>query len=119
MLQEEEEKDGKRLREDEGQISEKEEKEQQTAKKIRIDEEPLKVVRSSSSSSLSSLETDAEVEPACSPKKRRGTVIIGSSSGGRHGTESKPAPKRMESGILSYIPPELLYHILKFLSSEV
>lgn len=28
-------------------------------------------------------------------------------------------PKRIDTGVLSKIPPELLHHILKFLSSEV
>ena len=36
------------------------------------------------------------------------------------GEESKrSAPKRIETGIFSKIPPELFHHILKFLSSEV
>lgn len=35
------------------------------------------------------------------------------------GTGSGSDPKRIETGILSKIPPELFIHILKFLSSEV
>lgn len=38
---------------------------------------------------------------------------------GRHKGESKLIPKRIETGIFCHVPPELLYHILKFLSSEV
>ncbi|XP_047974866.1 F-box protein SKIP31 isoform X1 [Salvia hispanica] len=121
---EEEERDMKRPRAEEGQLSEQEEKEQQEAKKIRIDEgeisdeELSRVLRSSSSSSLSSVELEAEVKTASSPPKGSETVISGNSSRGRHVMESKPPPKRIETGIFSHIPPELLYHILKFLSSE-
>ncbi|KAH6790985.1 hypothetical protein C2S51_005991 [Perilla frutescens var. frutescens] len=121
---EEEEKDGKRLRAEEGELSEQEEKEQQEAKKIRIDEGEIsdeglsRALRSPSSSLASSLELEAEVETACSPPIRSVNVIADNSSGGRHGTERKPAPKRIETGIFIHIPPELLYHILKFLSSE-
>lgn len=47
------------------------------------------------------------------PKKKKLRVEEGSSSG------SGADPARIESGILSKIPPELFPHILKFLSSEV
>lgn len=122
---EEEERDGKRPRAEEGELSEQEEKEQQENKKVRVDageisdEELSKALRSSSSSLLSSLELEAEVETACSCPKISETVVVDNNSGGRHGAESKPAPKRIDTGIFSHIPPELLYHILKFLSSEV
>ncbi|KAJ0042521.1 hypothetical protein Pint_19473 [Pistacia integerrima] len=46
------------------------------------------------------------------PKKKKLRVEEGSSSG------SGADPARIESGILSKIPPELFPHILKFLSSE-
>ncbi|XP_042021719.1 F-box protein SKIP31-like [Salvia splendens] len=121
---EEEERDVKRSRAEEGKLSEQEEKEQQEAKKIRIDEgeisdEELSMVQqSSSSSSLSSVQLEAEVKTASSPPKGSETVISGNSSRGRHVMESKSTPKRIGTGIFSHIPPELLHHILKFLSSE-
>ncbi|KAI3453909.1 hypothetical protein Pfo_010572 [Paulownia fortunei] len=121
---EEEERDGKRLRIEEGELSEQEGKEQQEAKKIRIEEGEIcdeglsRALRSSSSTSLSSVELETEVETAFSPSKRSDTIIVDNSNDGRHSTESKPIPKRIETGIFSQIPTELLYHILKFLSSE-
>ncbi|KAK6129819.1 hypothetical protein DH2020_036405 [Rehmannia glutinosa] len=109
----------------EGALSEQEEKEQQEPKKIKTEkgetsDERLCLSRTlkSSSSSLSSIEIDAEVETAFSRSKRSHTIIIDNSNDGRCSTESKPIPKRIETGIFSQIPTELLYHILKFLSSE-
>lgn len=122
---EEAERNGKRLRVEEGELSEQEEKEQQEAKKIRIDEGEIsdeglsRALRSSSSSSLSSIELEAEVETALSPSERSDTIIVNNSNVERHNTDSRPIPKRIETGIFSHIPTELLYHILKFLSSEV
>ncbi|KAK6129884.1 hypothetical protein DH2020_036355 [Rehmannia glutinosa] len=122
---EEGERNGKRLRVEEGALSEQEEKEQQELKKIKTkkgesSDERLCLSRTfkSSSSSLSSVEMDAEVETAFSRSKRSHTIVIDTSNDGRCSTESKPIPKRIETGIFSQIPTELLYHILKFLSSE-
>lgn len=120
----EEERDGKRLCSEDGELSKQEEKEQRENKKIRVhtyeisDEGLSSVPRSPSSSLLPSLELEAEIETARSHPKRSETVVA-DSSGWRHGTESRTAPKRIDTGIFSHMPPELLYHILKFLSSEV
>lgn len=121
---EEEERHAKRLRDEECELSEQEEKEQQEAKKIRTeegensDEGLSRTLRSSSSSSsLSSVEVEAEVDTELSSLKK--TVIGDNSSDGRLSTERRPIPRRIETGIFSQIPAELLYHILKFLSSEV
>ncbi|KAL0393782.1 UNVERIFIED_CONTAM: F-box protein SKIP31 [Sesamum latifolium] len=120
----EEERDGKRLRIEEGELSEQEEKEQQEAKKIRIEEGELsndgvlRAVRSLSSSSLSSVELESEIEAAPSPPKKNNMVIGNNKNDGKHSTENRQLPWRIESGMFSRIPPELLFHILKFLSSE-
>ncbi|KAL3844397.1 hypothetical protein ACJIZ3_001800 [Penstemon smallii] len=115
---------GKRLRLEEGWLNEQEVKEQQEAKKIRIqegensDEGSSRALRSCSSSLLSSLELEVEVEGAFSPSKE-GDIVIGNNKNNvRRSTESRQVPRRIETGIFSQIPPELLYHILKFLSSE-
>ncbi|KAI3468515.1 hypothetical protein Pfo_025178 [Paulownia fortunei] len=121
---EEEERDGKRSRIEEVELSEQEEKEQQEAKKIRLEEGEIsdeglsRAVRSSSSSSLSSVELEAEVEAALSPLKKHDIVIGNNNNNGRISTESRQLPRRIETGVFSQIPPELLFHILKFLSSE-
>ncbi|XP_051151634.1 F-box protein SKIP31 [Andrographis paniculata] len=117
---------GKRLFIDESELSEQEEKEKQEAKKIRVDDGEIsdeglsRAVRSSSSTSLSSLdeEAEAEVEDASSTPPKAETVIGNNGNDGRVDTESRQMPKRIETGIFSQIPPELLFHILKFLSSE-
>lgn len=122
---EEEVRHGKRLRIDESELSEQEEKEQQEAKKIRIDEGEIsdeglsRAVRSSSSSSLSSLDVGAEVEAAPSTPQKSDILKGSNNNKGKHSTESRQVPRRIETGIFSQIPPELLFHILKFLSSEV
>ncbi|XP_020554318.1 uncharacterized protein LOC110013067 [Sesamum indicum] len=120
----EEERDGKRLRIEKGELSEKEEKEQQEANKIRIqegelsDEGLLRAVRSLWSSSLSSIELESEIETAPSPPKKNNTVVGNNKNDGKRSTENRQLPWRIESGMFSRITPELLFHILKFLSSE-
>ncbi|XP_011072108.1 F-box protein SKIP31-like [Sesamum indicum] len=119
---EEEERDAKRSRDEEGELSEQEEKERQ-AKKIRIEDrvisdEGLSRVLRSSLPSLSSVEAEAEVETSLSPLKKSDTVFGNHSNDGRLTTERRPIPRRIDTGIFSQIPAELLYHILKFLSSE-
>ncbi|KAL7159755.1 hypothetical protein ABFS83_01G049100 [Erythranthe nasuta] len=117
----EEERDGKRSR---GDISEQEETEQQEAKKIRIEKGKIsdeglisKAVRSSSS--LSSVELELEVEAVQSPLKKKGIIVISNNNdNARVSSGSRQFPKRIETGMFSQIPPELLFHILKFLSSE-
>ncbi|KAL2246601.1 UNVERIFIED_CONTAM: hypothetical protein Sindi_2512400 [Sesamum indicum] len=121
----EEERDGKRLRIEKGELSEKEEKEQQEANKIRIqegelsDEGLLRAVRSLWSSSLSSIELESEIETAPSPPKKNNTVVGNNKNDGKRSTENRQLPWRIESGMFSRITPELLFHILKFLSSEI
>ncbi|KAL6556475.1 hypothetical protein OROGR_005763 [Orobanche gracilis] len=117
-----EERDGKRPHIEDGELSEQEEREQHEAKKIRIEEGEIsdeglsKAVRSSCSSSLSSLELEVEVEAAVSPSVKND---IGNNKGnGKLSTEINQLSKRIETGVFSEMPPELFFHILKFLSSE-
>ncbi|KAG8382039.1 hypothetical protein BUALT_Bualt05G0035100 [Buddleja alternifolia] len=121
LEEEDETGDRKRLRVEEGELSELEEKEQQEAKKTRIEEGEISdeglsmALRSSSSSSV---ELESEVEAALAPSNRS-DAITGSNNNDRMcSIESRPVPRRIETGIMSRIPTELLYHILKFLSSE-
>lgn len=120
---EEEERDRKRSYVEEGDLSEQEEKEIQEAKKIRIEEGEIsdeglsRALRSPSSSSLSSLDPEVEVEAALSPLVKDDTLSNNDSE--KLGTESTQLPRRIETGLFSQIPPELFFHILKFLSSEV
>ncbi|CAA0812040.1 F-box protein SKIP31 [Striga hermonthica] len=121
---EEEERDRKRSYDEEGDLSEQEEKEKQEAKKIRIEEGEIsdeglsRAVRSSSSSSLSSLELEVEVEAdaVLSPSVKDDT--LGDKDNEKLRTESRQLSRRIETGFFSQIPPELFFHILKFLSSE-
>lgn len=115
----------KRLQIDESELSEQEEKEQQEAKKIRIDEGEIsdeglsRAVRISSSSSLSSLELGDDVDAAPLTPQKTDILKGNNNNNGRVSTESRQMPRRIETGIFSQIPPELLFNILKFLSSEV
>ncbi|KAL0447647.1 UNVERIFIED_CONTAM: F-box protein SKIP31 [Sesamum latifolium] len=116
------ERDAKRSRDEEGELSEQEEQEQ-AAKKTRIEDreisdEGLSRALRSSSSSLSSVGVEAEVETSLLPSKKSDTVIGNNSNDGRLTTERGLIPRRIDTGIFSQIPAELLYHILKFLSSE-
>ncbi|KAK4401045.1 F-box protein SKIP31 [Sesamum angolense] len=116
---EEEERDAKRSRDEEGELSEQE----QAAKKIKIEDREISDEGSSralrlSSSSPSSVGVEAEVETSLLPLKKSDTVIGNNSNDGRLTTERRPIPRRIDTGIFSQIPAELLYHILKFLSSE-
>ncbi|XP_073021046.1 F-box protein SKIP31-like [Primulina eburnea] len=122
---EKKERDGKRLRaEEEGELSEQEEKEEQEAKRIKIEEgeigdvERSRALRSSSSSSLPTSELEAEAHSALSPSKKNSTVADSINNNGMHSRDSRELPWRIITGIFSNIPPELLYNILKFLSSE-
>lgn len=125
-VSEKEERDGKRLRaEEEGELSEQEEKEEQEAKRIRIDEgeisdiELSRALRSTSSSSLQFSELEPEADSALSLSKKSATVADSINNTEMHGRDSRQFPWRIDTGIFRNIPPELLYHILKYLSSEV
>ncbi|KAL6533675.1 hypothetical protein OROHE_013508 [Orobanche hederae] len=117
-----EERDGKRPHFEDGELSEQEEREQHESKKIRIEEGEIsdeglsKAVRSSSSSSLSSLELEIEVEAAVSPSVKKD--IGNNKDNGKLSIEINQLSKRIETGVFSEMPPELFFHILKFLSSE-
>ncbi|KAL0297434.1 UNVERIFIED_CONTAM: F-box protein SKIP31 [Sesamum radiatum] len=95
---------------------------EQAAKKIRIEDREIsdedRLALRLSSSSLSSVGVEAEVETSLLPLKKSDTVIGNNSNDGRFTTERRPIPRRIDTGIFSQIPAELLYHILKFLSSE-
>lgn len=117
--------DGKRLRVQEDVLSEDEDKELQEAKKIRVeageisDEGLSKAIRSCSPSSLLPVELESEIQDAASHPKESHIAETSEKNIGRCHTGSKQVPRRIDTGIFSQIPPELLYNILKFLSSEV
>lgn len=122
---EEEARHGKRFHVDDDELSKEEEKEQQEVKKIRIDvgetsyEGLSRAKRSSSSSSLSSVDQEAKLEASSSNPKTNDILKGNNNDNGRLSAESRQLPWRIETGFFSQIPPELLFHILKFLSSEV
>ncbi|XP_011089361.1 F-box protein SKIP31-like isoform X2 [Sesamum indicum] len=117
----EEERDGKRLRIEEGELSEKEEKEQQEAKKIRIeegelsDEGLLRAVRSLSPSSLSSVELESEIEAAPSPPKENNIVVGNNKNDGKRSTKNRQLPWRIESDLVSC---SMICRFLNFASAD-
>ncbi|XP_075109451.1 F-box protein SKIP31 isoform X1 [Nicotiana tabacum] len=105
--------------EDEGKAGEEEEEENRGAKRMKFEEKEgdkkVKTLLSSQSLALP-IEIKADGEYASSPPKMCETHM-GTYNGA--GTNIvRHVPRMIETGILSKIPPELLHHILKFLSSE-
>ncbi|XP_055820888.1 F-box protein SKIP31 [Solanum dulcamara] len=96
---------------------EEEEEEKREAKVMKIEEEEEdeeeKVKALLSSPSLS-----AEVECASSPPRMSQSVMDNNSTVASTSNNMRQVPSRIETGILSKVPPELLRHILKFLSPE-
>lgn len=117
--EEEERSDGKRSRDEEDVVSDLEEKERQEAKKKRIEEGEISDEGLLRALSASSVELGDEVDDALSHLESSEAVVGSNSNDPRPVDESRPVPKRIDTGIMSHIPSELLYHILKFLSSEV
>lgn len=114
IWKEEEEIVNKMLIED-GELSvEEEEQEEREAKKRKfekVDSSSLGWSRTMTSPLMSSFESKAE---ASSSKKNHPAVDNNNGS-----TELGLSTWRVETGILSKVPPELFHHIFKFLSSEV
>lgn len=112
----EDEIEGKEKREQD----EEEEEEKREAKVMKIEEEEEdeeeKVKALLSSPSLSA---PAEVECASSPPRMSQSVMDNNNSVASTSDNMSQVPSRIETGILSKVPPELLRHILKFLSPEV
>ncbi|KAK6782807.1 hypothetical protein RDI58_020603 [Solanum bulbocastanum] len=111
----EDEIEGKEKREQD----EEEEEEKREAKVMKIEEEEEdeeeKVKALLSSPSLSA---PAEVECASSPPRMSQSVMDNNNSVASTSDNMRQVPSRIETGILSKVPPELLRHILKFLSPE-
>ncbi|GFP81528.1 F-box protein skip31 [Phtheirospermum japonicum] len=121
LSDQEEERDGKRSYMEEDELSDQEEQERHEAKKIRIDEGEISdegLSRAVRSSSLSSLELEVEVEVEVTSSSSVKNDSVNNKDIGRLSTESRQLTTRIETGMFSHIPPELLFHILKFLSSE-
>lgn len=105
--------------EDEAKEMVQEEEENRGAKRMKFEEKQgdKKVNALLSSQSLAlPIEFKAEGECASSPAKTCETLM--GKSNGASTSNIRRAPRSIETGILSKIPPELLHHILKFLSSE-
>ncbi|KAL3361629.1 hypothetical protein AABB24_014480 [Solanum stoloniferum] len=111
----EDEIEGKEKREQD----EEEEEEKREAKVMKIEEEEEdeeeKVKALLSSPSLSA---PAEVECASSPPRMSQSVMDNNNRVAYISDNMRQVPSRIETGILSKVPPELLRHILKFLSPE-
>ncbi|XP_049362130.1 F-box protein SKIP31-like [Solanum verrucosum] len=111
----EDEIEGKEKREQD----EEEEEEKREAKVMKIEEEEEdeeeKVKALLSSPSLSA---PAEVECASSPPRMSQSVMDNNNRVAFISDNMRQVPSRIETGILSKVPPELLRHILKFLSPE-
>lgn len=111
----EDEIEGKEKREQD----EEEEEEKREAKVMKIEEEEEdeeeKVKALLSSPSLSA---PAEVECASSPPRMNQSVMVNNNSVAYISDNMRQVPSRIDTGILSKVPPELLRHILKFLSPE-
>ncbi|CAN4076412.1 unnamed protein product [Withania somnifera] len=117
VLEDEEEIEGK----EKGEQDEEEGQEKREAKAIKIeeakDEEEEKVkALLSSPSMLTSVEVEAEF--ASSPLRMSQSVMDNHNSVASTSNNMRQVPSRIETGILSKVPPELLRHILKFLSPE-
>ncbi|GFP92538.1 F-box protein skip31 [Phtheirospermum japonicum] len=121
LFDQEEKRDGKRSYMEEDELSDQEEQERHEAKKIRIDEGEISdegLSRAVRSSSLSSLELEVEVEVEVTSSSSVKNDSVNNKDIGRLSTESRQLTTRIETGMFSHIPPELFFHILKFLSSE-
>ncbi|CAN4128008.1 unnamed protein product [Withania somnifera] len=100
---------------------EEDEEEKREAKSMKIeeeeDDEEAKVQALLSSPSMS---TPVEVEAECasSPPRMSQSIMDNHNSVSSTGNNVWQVPSRIETGILSKVPPELLRHILKFLSPE-
>ncbi|PHU28947.1 F-box protein SKIP31 [Capsicum chinense] len=102
---------------------EEEEEENREAKLIKFEEEDEdeeeKVKALLSSPSLSApVEVEAEGECASSPPRMSQSVTENNNNVASTSNNMRQIPSRIETGILSKVPPELLRHILKFLSPE-
>ncbi|KAM3322610.1 F-box protein SKIP31 [Capsicum chacoense] len=102
---------------------EEEEEENREAKLIKFEEEEEdeeeKVKALLSSPSLSApVEVEAEGECASSPPRMSQSVTENNNNVASTSNNMRQIPSRIETGILSKVPPELLRHILKFLSPE-
>lgn len=106
-------------------LDEEEEEEKREAKAMKIeeeeDDEEEKVKALLSSPSMSApveVEAEAEAECASSPPRMSQSVMDNHNSVSSTSNNTRQVPSRIETGILSKVPPELLRHILKFLSPE-
>ncbi|KAJ8526680.1 hypothetical protein K7X08_029157 [Anisodus acutangulus] len=117
VLEDEDEIEGKEKCEQD----EEEEEEKREAKVMKIEgeeedeEEKVKALLSSPS-----LSAPVKVEPECasSPPRMSQSVMDNNNSVASTSNNMGQVPSRIETGILSKVPPELLRHILKFLSPE-
>ncbi|KAK4338158.1 hypothetical protein RND71_042645 [Anisodus tanguticus] len=110
--EDEDEIEGKEKREQD----EEEEEEKRGAKVMKIEgEEKVKALLSSPS-----LSAPVKVKPECasSPPRMSQSVMDNNNSVASTSNNMGQVPSRIETGILSKVPPELLRHILKFLSPE-
>ncbi|CAN4077208.1 unnamed protein product [Withania somnifera] len=119
-VEEEQVTENRRDVEDEAkEMVQEEEEENRGAKRMKFEEtqedKKVNVLLSSQSCALP-IEFKAEGECASSPAKICETLM--SKCFGASTNNVRRAPRTIETGILSKIPPELLHHILKFLSSE-
>ncbi|KAK4364788.1 hypothetical protein RND71_016146 [Anisodus tanguticus] len=117
VLEDEDEIEGKEKRKQD----EEEEEEKREAKAMKIEEEEEdeeeKVKALLSSPSLSA-PVEAEAECESSPPRMSQSVMDNNNSVASTSNNMEQVPSRIETGILSKVPPELLRHILKFLSPE-
>lgn len=122
---EDEDEDEIERKEKQEQEEEEEEEEKREAKVMKVEEEEEdkeeKVRALLSSPSLSPpVEVEAEVDCASSPPRMSLNIMDNNNnSGASTSSNMRQVPSRIETGILSKVPPELLCHILKFLSPEV
>ncbi|OIT36994.1 PREDICTED: F-box protein SKIP31-like [Nicotiana attenuata] len=120
VLEDEDEIERKEKQEQE----EEEEEEKREAKVMKVEEEEEdeeeKVRALLSSPSLSPpTEVEAEVDCASSPPRMSLNIMDNNNnSDASTSSDMRLVPSRIETGILSKVPPELLRHILKFLSPE-
>lgn len=103
-------------------LDEEDEEEKREAKVMKIEEEEEdeeEQVKALLSSPSLSAPVEAEGECASSPPRMSQSVMDNNDSVASTSNNMRQVPSRIETGILSKVPPELLRHILKFLSPEV
>lgn len=121
VVEDEDEDEDEIERKEKQEQEEEEEEEKREAKVMKVEEEEEdKEEKVNALLSSPSLSPPTEVDCASSPPRMSLNIMDNNNnSDASTSSDMRQVPSRIETGILSKVPPELLRHILKFLSPEV